>query len=213
MSPEEIRQEKEVEFYSAGLTAWYNTSLEHDKSVFGLSAGGIGLLITLLTTVGVSSVSLLGVYIVAIVCFLVSLGVVLAIFWRNRVHIERTFSGTAPSSDPWLERLDLTAIFAFGAGVVFAAVVGVSAAVNSLIDKKEKAMASETKTNSSTRSTVGDSFNKLQNLRPGVDLGRSFNGVGNLQPQPTPSTPAPAPVVSIPAAAPALPQPTESTNE
>jgi hypothetical protein len=213
MSPDEIRQEKEVEFYAAGVTAWYNTSLEHDKSLFGLSAGGIGLLITLLTTVGVSSACLLGLYIAAILCFLASLCVLLVIFRRNRTHIEQVLSGTAPRSDPWLERLDLAAILAFGAGVIFTAVVGISAAVNSLIDKKEKAMANETKINSSTRAFVGDSFNKLSNLKPGTDLGKSFNGVGNLQPQPTVSTPAPAPAASTPTPAPTSSQPTKSTDK
>lgn len=52
MTSDEIEQQKSVEFYAAGINAWYNTSLEHDKSIFSLSAGGIGLLITLLTTVG-----------------------------------------------------------------------------------------------------------------------------------------------------------------
>jgi hypothetical protein len=37
-------KKKEIAFYTAGVTAWYNTSLEHDKSLFTLSAGGIGLL-------------------------------------------------------------------------------------------------------------------------------------------------------------------------
>lgn len=213
MSPEDLRQEKEVEFYAAGIAAWYNTSLEHDKSVFGLSAGGIGLLITLLTTVGVSSACLLGLYIAAILSFLTSLCVLLVIFRRNRTHIEQVLSDTAPRSDPCLEKLDLAAILAFGAGVIFTAVVGISAAVNSLIDEKEKAMANEGKTNLSIGVPVGDSFNKVSNLHPGADLGKSFNGVGNLRPQPTASTPAPAPVASTPAPAPLSSSPTQATGK
>lgn len=54
MSPEEIDDQKRVEYYAASVNAWFNTSLEHDKSLFTLSAGGIGLLITLLTTVELS---------------------------------------------------------------------------------------------------------------------------------------------------------------
>jgi len=199
MSPEEIRQDKEVEFYAAGITAWYNTSLEHDKSVFVLSAGGIGLLITLLTTVGVNSACLLGLYIVAIFCFLASLCILLVIFRRNRTHIEQVLSGTALQSDPWLERLDIAAIFAFGVGVIFAAVVGISAAVNSPINKKENAMNNEAKTNSLTRVFVGD----------------SFSGVGKLQPQSTAITSVPVPVAPTPEPAPAQAssQPTQGTGK
>lgn len=43
---DEIEDQKRVEFYSAGLAAWYATRLEHDKSLLTLSAGGIGLLMT-----------------------------------------------------------------------------------------------------------------------------------------------------------------------
>lgn len=55
MTPQEIEDLKTVEYYSAAVTAWFNTALEHDKSILTLAAGGIGLLITLLTTVGLST--------------------------------------------------------------------------------------------------------------------------------------------------------------
>ncbi|PKF49010.1 hypothetical protein AT251_22010 [Enterovibrio nigricans] len=49
-------KEKEVEFYAATVGAWLNTKFELDKSLLTLSTGAIGLLVTLLTTVGASSV-------------------------------------------------------------------------------------------------------------------------------------------------------------
>lgn len=64
---DEIEDQKRVEFYSAGLAAWYATRLEHDKSLLTLSAGGIGLLMTLMTTVGVSSAESLVLYVCALV--------------------------------------------------------------------------------------------------------------------------------------------------
>jgi len=68
-----IDHQKHVEFYSAGLTAWYTTRLEHDKGLLTLSAGGIGLLMTLMTTVGVSSAESLVLHVSALVTFLVCL--------------------------------------------------------------------------------------------------------------------------------------------
>lgn len=56
MNEERNTQEKDIQFYAASVTAWFNTRLEHDKSLLALSAGGIGLLVTLLTTVGVKSI-------------------------------------------------------------------------------------------------------------------------------------------------------------
>ena len=76
---DEVDDQKRVEFYSAGLTAWYNTRLEHDKSLLTLSAGGIGLLMTLMTTVGVSSAESLVLYICALVAFSVLIGISAAI--------------------------------------------------------------------------------------------------------------------------------------
>ena len=55
MAQNEIDEQKKIEFYAASVAAWYESSLEHDKSLLTLSAGGIGLLITLLTTVGLGS--------------------------------------------------------------------------------------------------------------------------------------------------------------
>lgn len=43
----EFREKKELEFYKAGISAWYTTAFERDKSLLTLSAGGIGLLMTL----------------------------------------------------------------------------------------------------------------------------------------------------------------------
>jgi hypothetical protein len=57
MTPEENKEEerlKKVEYYAATVNAWYNSTLEHDKSLLTLSAGGIGILITILTAVGIS---------------------------------------------------------------------------------------------------------------------------------------------------------------
>jgi hypothetical protein len=48
----EMHRERELAFYAASLDAFYNTSLEYDKGLFALCAGGLGLLVTLLTTVG-----------------------------------------------------------------------------------------------------------------------------------------------------------------
>jgi hypothetical protein len=198
MTPQEIEEQKSVEFYAAGVNAWYNTSLEHDKSVFALSAGGIGLLITLLTTVGLNSSVMLHLYIGAILCFFVSLICILIVFRRNRAHIEQVLTSKNVASDPALGKLDLVALVAFGIGAALAALIGISAAVSSF--EKGKAVATENKSQTPTPVPLRESFNGVQNLQPQTEFTKSFNGIGGLQPQVLPA-PAP-PVASAPNPAP-----------
>lgn len=186
MTQKEIDDQKKVEFYAASVAAWYVSSLEHDKSILTLSAGGIGLLITLLTTVGLGTAEALVLYVGAITSFVVSLVSVLFVFRGNQRHIQDILKGINQGADPVLSKLDATAIWSFGIGVVFTAVIGISAAIHSF-SSKEKNMANET---SKTTETVPlrESFNGVANLQSGTDLGKSFNGAGNLQPQQTTQT-------------------------
>jgi hypothetical protein len=198
MTIEEIENQKRVEYYAASVNAWFNTSLEHDKSLLTLSAGGIGLLLTLLTTVGLSSSEALVLYIGAIASFVVALVAILVVFRRNRTHIEDILSGKSTSNDPLLTKLDALALWAFGVGVLFTAIIGIAAAVHSF-STKEKIMTNETTKKTSTV-LAHDSFNGATNLQPSTDFTRSFNGAGNLQAQPA-ATGTTAPAVSSPAPA------------
>lgn len=54
--PDSIEQQKDVAYYSALVSAWIQTKMERDKTLASLSAGGIGLLVTILSTVGVQKV-------------------------------------------------------------------------------------------------------------------------------------------------------------
>ena len=119
MTQDEIDDQKKIEFYAASVAAWYESSLEHDKSLLTLSAGGIGLLITLLTTVGLGTSEALVLYIGAICSFVVSLVSILFVFRGNQRHIEDILSGKNQGADPILSKLDGTAIWSFGIGVVF----------------------------------------------------------------------------------------------
>lgn len=190
MTQDEIDDQKKIEFYAASVTAWYASSLEHDKSLLTLSAGGIGLLLTLLTTVGLGTSEALVLYVGAIISFVVSLVSVLFVFRGNQKHIEDILSGKNQGADPALSRLDGIAISSFGIGVVFTAVIGISAAIHSFTSK-EKIMANET-TKTTETVPLRENFNGASNLQSGTDLGKSFSGAGNLQPQPATQATVPA---------------------
>jgi hypothetical protein len=206
MTPEEIAHQKEIEYYASSVNAWFNTSLEHDKSILTLAAGGIGLLITLLTTIGLSSAETLVLYICAIVSFLVALVSVLVVFRRNRTYIEQILTGKVLESDPVLAKADSIALLTFGLGVIFTAVIGIATAIHSYSSKEKPVSNEPTKANQTT--PIRESFNGATNLRPGMahdsfngaaSLQKSFNGASNLQPQPIASTTTP--VASTPAPA------------
>jgi hypothetical protein len=178
---------KEVEWYSVNLAAWHTTRLERDKSLLTLSAGGIALLVTLLTAVGIRSYESLLLFALALAAFVLCLIAVLWIFNRNSTHIEDAVNHGV-SHDPVLAALDVLAVSTFVAGVVLSCVIGMSAAIRSL-HTKEPNMSAEKKT-----VYVGDSVNGILGMRPGQgDLRRSLNGVANMAPkQNTTASPQPA---------------------
>lgn len=181
---QEKETQKQVEFFAASVNAWYNTSLEHDKSVLVLSSGGIGLLLTLLKVSNIShNITLLFLYIGAITGFIVALISVLAIFKRNRTHINRMFSDDPVTDDKMLRILDKAALFAFGIGALSTAIIGIYSAVG-LYSTKGRDMTKET----SSTTMANESFNGACNLQKHVELKKSFNGANSLNPQPVVTT-------------------------
>jgi hypothetical protein len=210
MTPQEIEDLKKIEYYSATVTAWFNTALEHDKSILTLAAGGIALLITLLTTLGLSTAEALVLYIFAIGCFVVALVSVLIVFRDNKIYIENILTGKEAGTDPFLAKVDGIAIWSFGLGVVLTAVIGISAAINSFTSK-EKTMATES--NKATQSSsINESFNGAARIQPTGDFTKSFNGAANLQPHPTAIAPAASSTAVVPTPTPKTTTPTQSSN-
>jgi len=162
---EELYILKEVEFYAASTNAWFTTRFEHDKSLLGLSAGAIGLLITLVSTVGVKSIESLIIYILALLSFIICLASLLIIFRKNSDHLEQA-SQNQTTHDPILSALDKIAITSFMVGILLASVIGVSTAVTSYIEKGN---------------TMTD--NKIKSIQGEVPLEKSLNGAIAMSPK------------------------------
>ncbi|ROV61700.1 hypothetical protein EGH82_03815 [Vibrio ponticus] len=173
--------EKEVEFYAATVGAWLNTKFELDKSLLTLSTGAIGLLVTLLTTIGASSIEGLVLYFAALLSFLACVVSILLVFKRNAKHLESIVQGSE-ANDSWLQFLDLSAAISFVLGVFLTLIIGGTTAMNQYIEKEIKM----TKKDSTIvhNVAVGDSINGLNSMRP--QNGReeaSVNGIVNMKPQ------------------------------
>lgn len=187
MSESELDKLKEVEFYAATVNAWFNSKFEHDKSLLTLSAGAIGLLITLISTIGVRSVETLILYIIALGCFIVCLWVLLWIFRRNPKHLEDVVnSGT--TDDPVLNALDRVAVTSFMLGVVFSSIIGVSTAIHSYTEKVAKVTEQEI----SRPAVSQESLTGVSAMKPASKEQASVNNVNNMRPASPPKTAEPA---------------------
>ncbi len=171
--------DKEVAFYAATVGAWLNTKFELDKSLLTLSTGAIGLLVTLLTTIGATSVEALVLYFFALLAFLTCLVSILFIFKRNSKHLENIFK-EKETSDPLLKLLDTTAALSFLFGVVLTLIIGGATAINEFIQKEIKMTKPDNKT--IHRVAVGDSINGLEALRPSGGEKASVEGIVNMKP-------------------------------
>ena len=89
---------KDKAFYSAMLSAWLNTKLERDKQLLGLSVTAIGLLVTLLRTVGASSFSQVILFGLALFAFLITVISAIHILDKNATHIEEMLSDSEEQS-------------------------------------------------------------------------------------------------------------------
>jgi len=91
-------------FYGAVVQAWVDSRMERDRTVLSLSAGGLGILVTLLTAFGPFSKWQLLVFGVATICFLVATALGLLILQRNGPYLEEL--AKAKPSEITLKRLE-----------------------------------------------------------------------------------------------------------
>ncbi len=98
--------------------------MQRDKSLIALSAGGVGLLVTLLTTVGIGSPFEIIFYGMGILGFLGCIISTLCIFERNKVQLERSIN-RKPGADQYLLRLEKRADILFYIGLSFSIGLGI----------------------------------------------------------------------------------------
>jgi hypothetical protein len=177
-----VKDSKDIEFYAATVNAWFNTRLEHDKSLLALSSGGVALLITLLTANGISSAEGLTLNILAIISFVISILSVLLIFKFNGDHLVQLINDPAVIESKLLKKLDQITQVSFACGVIFTSIIGISAAVDAYSIRKINMSNPNGKI---TQGIAQDSFNgiaKLQNQATTNTIQKSFTGAAALKP-------------------------------
>lgn len=182
---------KNVAHYSVLLQAWVETRMERDRTLVTLSGVGIGLLVTILTAVGVDHWWELLLYAGAVAGFLITIWSSLIIYQLNSQHIEQAIHGSS-QRDPRLEKFDKTSLRAFVIGAAFSVTVGLASAINHLITDggTEMAKDQEPQSGQTQNVKVQESVNGVGDMAPQKTERRSLDGITDLKPQ------APQPVAN-----------------
>lgn len=115
---------KNVAHYSVSLSALYQTERELNKTLTILSTAGIGLLVTILTTVGIEHPWELFLYVGAFVGCLVTICSALVLYHLNSKYIENMIRGNAPESSK-MKRAYRVSLFAFVIAALFVIAIGI----------------------------------------------------------------------------------------
>jgi len=117
------QEAKRVEYYGAMVNGWLDTKMERDKTIVQLATGGVGLLVTLLTTVGANSPTAATLYGVAIGGFVVAITSAIAIFTLNADYLKAVVKKEEPGKG--LGRLDNVMLLGFALGLASSILIGV----------------------------------------------------------------------------------------
>lgn len=167
--------EKEISYFSAIVSAYIESSMEKDRSLLTLSAGGIGLLITLLTTIGAPSLFIIVLYSVASLSFGSVIVLILYVFSRNRSLLIKLAKNQNVSTDEEsLGKLDKSIYALFVLGVLVSFIFGILTSLNQLTKEKTMSEKEEVKIYS---------LEGLSQMNPNPDtLEKSLQGLSELKP-------------------------------
>lgn len=168
---------KDIAYYSAILNARISTNMERDKAILTLSSAGIGLIVTLLTTVGVSN--LLNAFLLAsaIIAFLAAIWFAIIIFEFNGDYLDADLDEDEPRrrlEQRRLRKIDRCIKWSFVVGALLLISAGITSAYDQSLN--QNAM-SDKEPEKRTIKTVPDSNNTDQ---------KSLGGVTNHNPKKKP---------------------------
>ena len=118
---------KSLIFYDRLLDAWLTSKMEHDKSLLLISTGGIGLLSTLLTTVGLTSKWYIILLLFSCLSLLIAVLSLVCTQWINAAYIKfilNDLDKLAEREDKKLNLLRKITIWSFTSGIVLTLIVG-----------------------------------------------------------------------------------------
>jgi hypothetical protein len=152
-----------------------------------LSAGGVGLLATLLTTVGPTSHWNLVLYVIAGLSFLTAIACGVFVQSKNAEYLGDILKTPISGNSPELQFIDQAIFISFSLGVVLTGALAVSAGMARL---QERETMSDQRKNESRTTPLRESLKGLATLRP--DQQKSLTGLAEFRPAPIAETQKPA---------------------
>lgn len=155
---------KNIAHYSTLLSAWIQTKMERDKTLVTLSSAGIALLVTILTTAGVSSLYLLILFLGAFIGFGLCIWTSLQIYQLNSTHLENELRSV--NTDLKLEKYDKRSLRSFLAGVICICIIGLFSAYVTFNNQESPSMNDKETNTVDTSTIVEKSLDGISNLKP-----------------------------------------------
>jgi hypothetical protein len=184
--------------------------MERDRAIVTLSTAGIGLLVTLLTAVGVKHQWEIFLYAGGFAALGASTYLSLAIFQLNSKHIASAIHGSS-EEDPVLVQYDRALLATFLVGLFFIALISIASAIDRI--KGDSAMSTKPNGPQTTGVLTGDSVNGIGGLAPQGPLGKSLSGIGSLKPPAPIGQPSSAATTPVTQAAPQQPTAAAATTQ
>lgn len=154
------------------VQGWIENRMELDRTIIALSAAGIGLLVTLLTTVEIPWWWVTLFYGYGIGAFVLAIRAGLEIFHVNAEHLEQAITDAETGVNVSLTSLDRSLRRRFWSGVSATILVGVLGAAPTFLNQRGEQMSEDkirrgvTETTQHQGPSEQSSLDKITNLKP-----------------------------------------------
>lgn len=187
-------EEENREFRGQLRQAWFESSLERDRSILMLSSGAIGILFVIVDKYPIHSALVLVLFLGALLAFIISVVAAVWIFKENCSIVSSQIKGKN-STSKLAGALDMLLVGGFSLGLVLSSTLTVLYAVDIYSNNKprvNKDMNDEQTDNSGKpKKAVNESYEGVSEIRPGGKdtLKASFQDVKDIAPAPPPKDP------------------------
>jgi len=173
---------KNIAHYQTLLSAWIETRMEQDRTIIAISAASLGLLVTIITTVGIKGIWQYSFAVISIIGFIVAICSALHICQFNAKHLEENLrSQDTKDTSNLLKKLDKLTIISFYAGIICAVLMAVAV---SFQKTGGGTMAKEKQSVPKKVEKIQESVSGIKKLSPQeIEIGKSLEGINNLSPQ------------------------------
>jgi len=177
------QKEKDEELYKVALQAFFKNELENDKTILNLSIAAIGFFMALFVNKKFQITEIMFITSTIAVCsFLISSGIILLIFKRNKKQVLEIIKTTGKAAeDPILVLLDRWKYLPFIVGVISSVIFSLSLTFTNLTTKEVSMSGNQKKIESESKvKSVNKGFSGISNANMNYQKDKAgFSGVSD----------------------------------